>query len=206
MLHNNNSNSNSNMLTYIRDAFVIGIYSFIIISQLISTSYIIDNIDNINNILDNNTFMLHCNNDGINKLNDGSLLKNTMALLITSSLLIGSFIMIMINKILNKRRINKNLNNLDNINKTEETGLINNNIININMYEHSINTIFIISIISFIITSIIQYLLQSINVDDSCIDLINNNIKYFYVFYKLMQTVSFFVLLSLFIITPLYIY
>jgi hypothetical protein len=150
--------------------------------------------------------MLHCNNDGINKLNDGSLLKNTMALLITSSLLIGSFIMIMINKILNKRRINKNLNNLDNINKTEETGLINNNIININMYEHSINTIFIISIISFIITSIIQYLLQSINVDDSCIDLINNNIKYFYVFYKLMQTVSFFVLLSLFIITPLYIY
>jgi len=203
MLHNNNSNSNSNMLTYIRDAFVIGIYSFIIISQLISTSYIIDNIDNINNILDNNTFMLHCNNDGINKLNDGSLLKNTMALLITSTLLIGSFIMIMINKILNKRRIKYNINKTE---ETEETGLINNNIININMYEHSINTIFIMSIISFIITSIIQYLLQSINVDDSCIDLINNNIKYFYVFYKLMQTVSFFVLVSLFIITPLYIY
>ena len=200
---------------YIKESILIVAYTILIILQISSTSYIIDNSDRINNILQNDTFKINCKNDYINKLNslyNGSTYNNICAILASSTIIIGSFILIMINKYIEYRIDIKNKNSYQSLTNVdddfenkyddENIGLISKKIIDKKMYVTSINTIFVISIITYIITNGIQFILQINNVNNNCIEYINNYVDNFTIMYKIMLYTSFLSSYTLFILTP----
>ena len=198
---------------YIKESILITSYTILIILQISSTSYILDNSDRINDILQNESFKIKCKNDSINKiLYNGSTYNNICAILASSTVIIGSFLLIMINKyieykidIKNKNSYQSLTNDIDDFeNKYEDEnlGLISKKIIDKKMYVTSINTIFVISIFSYIITNGIQFILQINNVNNNCIEYINNYVDNFTIMYKIMLYASFLSSYTLFITIP----
>jgi len=192
------------MSVYIRDIILIILYGFFVISQLTFSSYLIHNKDNLENILFNYKNIRECKNSAIYRLNNGSLINNSFSIMISSSIIIGSFILIMINKIINKFILNKyeyeSLNDFDtnkNINN-----IISGNLIPREKYDMTIQIIFIMGIICFIVCNGIQFVLQLNNIDESCLHYIDNKLDNFYVIYKFMTTVAFFSSYALFFIVP----
>ena len=149
-----------------------------------------------------------CKHDNIDRLDNGNLYNNTLAILISGLAIIGFFIMIMINKLIDKRKYYiYPIFRYDNLNQIpdENTGLITNHIIKTEIYELTINILFITSIIVFIVCNGIEFVLQLNNISNTCLYEINKHINNFYVIYKLMLCISFFSSYSLFFIAPLFI-
>ena len=204
----------------IRDWIIIILYTYFILNQIACTSYIINQSTDINRIMKNITEIEICKNDKINRLDNGNLYNNTLAILISGTAIIGFFIMNMINKLIDKQKYNiypnfnydndnnnDNINDNDNINAihNENTGLITRNIIKKEIYKLTINILFISSIIVFIVCNGVQFVLQLNNISDTCLQEIDKYIHNFYVVYKLMLCISFFSSYSLFFIVPLFI-
>ena len=91
------------MNKYYRDIILIGIYGCCVISQLVFSSYLINKKDNLAEILKNYKNISVCKNDAIYRLNNGELINNTLAILISSSIIVGSFITLFFYKILSKK-------------------------------------------------------------------------------------------------------
>jgi len=194
----------------IRDWIIIIVYTYFIINQIACSSYIINQTDDINKIMENITKLEICKDDNINRLDNGNLYNNTLAILISGTAIIGFFILLMINKFIDKKYNiypNNNYDNYHNITEQsdENTGLITKNIIKKETYELAINILFISSIIVFIVCNGVEFVLQLNNISDTCLREIDKHINNFYVVYKLMLTIAFFSSYSLFFIIPLFI-
>lgn len=194
----------------IRDLIIIILYTYFIINQIVCSSYIIHHSYDINKIMKNITEIEICKNDNINRLDNGNLYNNTLAILISGTSIIGFFIMLIINKFINKKyNIYPNNNYHNIIEQTEQTnentGLIIKNIIKKETYELAINILFIFSIIVFIVCNGVDFILQLNNISEICLHEIDKYINNFYVVYKLMLTIAFFSSYSLFFIIPLFI-
>jgi hypothetical protein len=194
----------------IRDWIIIILYTYFIINQIVCSSYIIHQSYDINKIMKNITEIEICKNDNINRLDNGNLYNNTLAILISGTSIIGFFIMLIINKFINKKYNIYPNNNYNNITEqteqtNENTGLIIKNIIKKETYELAINILFIFSIIVFIVCNGVEFILQLNNISDICLHEIDKYINNFYVVYKLMLTIAFFSSYSLFVIIPLFI-
>ena len=71
-------------------------------------------------LLENYKNISECKNDAIYRLNNGELINNTLAILISSSLIIGSFITLFFYKILSKRFDYKTLDDSDENNDVKD--------------------------------------------------------------------------------------
>jgi len=193
----------------IRDGILIALYTYFIINQIVCISYIINKSDDINRIMKNVTILEECKHDNINRLDNGTLYNNTLAILISGTSIIIFFTIMMLQKLLhnNKYHIYPNINYNNNLEYTaeENTGLISNKIIKKEIFELIINILFVLSIIVFIICNGVEFILQLNNINDTCLHIINNYINNFYVIYKLILCISFFSSYSLFFIIPLFI-
>lgn len=183
---------------YIRDSLIILIYSCILVIQLSFSSFMINKSSDINNILQNYQNISDCKNDAIYRLKDGSLIEIALAIIISSSLIITSFLLIVFSKY---KKQNNNYEILDNYN----TGIINSYIINRDLFDMTINIIFIMAVLCFIISNGIQFILQLNNISNACLTYIDKYIDNFYVIYKIQTCTSFFASFALFFILPCFI-
>ena len=204
------------MSKYIRDLILIITYGFCVLTQLIFSSFMQLNKDNLEEILFNYKNITECKNDAIYRLNNGILINNSLALIISSSIIIGGFILMMINYLLinmyskryhyisldNPNNAN-NINNLDNLDNKQ--GIISTNLISREKYDITINIIFIMGIIAFIVCNGIQFVSQLNNITSQCLYFIDNKIEKFYVIYKFMTCISFLSSFALFFIIPCFI-
>jgi hypothetical protein len=187
-----------------RDTLIISIYFGLIMLELISSSFMIHNKNNIINYIEyNNTFIEKCNNSNIYK-NYDNIFNNILAMLINISIIFTTFIFLIINKFKNKR---KRIYDIKYQNDLESDGLILNNkgiikkeLIDDETIDITINILFVLSIISHIIINIIQFIYQINNIDIYCIQLINNHVNNFYIIYNLLSCISFISVILFFII------
>ena len=186
---------------YIRDIIVIVIYTFVLISQLSFSSYLINNKDNLEFILENYKNITECKNNAIYRLNNGSLINNTLAILISSCIIVGSFLLISINYYISQKY---QYESLDNSFETTNS-IISRKIIPREKYDLTIHLIFIMSIICFIICNGIQFVLQLNNIGEECLKYIDNKLTNFYLIYKFMTCTSFIASYALFFIMPMFI-
>ena len=195
------------MSAYIRDILLIIIYGFFVLTQLTFSSYLVHNKDNLETILFNYKNITECKNSAIYRLNNGSLINNTFAIMISSSIIIGSFIILMINKFISKRYKYESLDSQDNysVNKNDSESIIARNLVPREKYDIAIQLIFIMSIICFIVCNGIQFILQLNNIDEKCLDYINDKLNNFYVIYKFMSCISFLASYALFFVVPCFI-
>ena len=189
------------MSKYIRDMILITIYFFVLITQLSFSSYLIHNSQNIAEILVNYKNISECRTNAIYRLKDGTLIDTSMAILVSSSVIIGAFILMMINKFILK------INNYQSLNYNElvDNSIISQNLISKDKYDIAINIIFIMSIICFIISNGIQFILQLNNISDTCLMYIDMKINNFYIIYKFMICTSFLASYALFFVIPCFI-
>jgi hypothetical protein len=189
------------MNIYIRDIILIGIYTIILILQLSFASYFIDKKNDIENILINYKYIEQCKNSAIYRLNNGSMMNNIIAIIISSSIIIGSFLMIILNKFISNRY---EYESLDNTIKFSDS-IISRNLVPREKYNMAIHLIFIMGIICFVICNGIQFVLQLNNINDLCLDYINDRLDNFYVIYKIMTCISFMASFALFFIIPCFV-
>lgn len=185
-----------------RDTIIISIYSGLIILELLSSFFLIHNKNNIINYIEfNNTFIDRCKDSNINK-NYDNIFNNTLAILINIFIIFTTFISMIINKYKNKRRIYniKYQNDLEYDGLLLNKGIIKKELINDETINITINILFVLSIISYIIINIIQFIYQINNVDMYCIKLINNSVNNFYIIYNLLSCVSLISIILFFII------
>lgn len=192
------------MSAYIRDILLIIIYGFCVLTQLTFSSYIVYNKDNLGTILFNYKNITECKNSAIYRLNNGSLINNSFAIIISSSIIIGSFIILIINKFISKRYEYESLNNYF-VNKNDSGGIISRKLLSREKYDMAIHLIFIMGIIGFVICNGIQFILQLNNIDEQCLDYINDKLNNFYVIYKFMSCISFLGSYALFFVVPCFI-
>ncbi len=195
------------MNLYIRDIILISIYTIIIILQISFASYFLDKKNDIENILINYKDIEHCKNSAIYRLNNGSLMNNIIAIIITGSIIIGSFIILMINKFILKSYEYESLDSQDNyiVNKNDSESIISRKLLSREKYDMAIHLIFIMGIIGFVICNGIQFILQLNNIDEKCLDYINDKLNNFYVIYKFMSCISFLGSYALFFVVPCFI-
>jgi hypothetical protein len=186
---------------YIRDFILISIYTFILISQLSFSSYIINNKDNLEIILENYKNITECKNDAIYRLNNGTMINNTTAILISSCIIIGSFLLILINYYISQKYQYEILDN----NFEKNNSLISRRLIPREKYDLAIHLIFIMSIICFIVCNGIQFILQLNNISQQCVKYIDYKLTNFYVIYNFMTCTSFIASYALFCIVPCFI-
>jgi hypothetical protein len=192
------------MNIYIRDIILIGIYTIILILQLSLASYFIDKKNDIENILINYKYIEQCKDSAIYRLNNGSMMNNIIAIIISSSIIIGSFLMIILNKFISNRYEYESLdNNFLNIKNTDS--IISRNLVPREKYNMAIQLIFIMGIICFVICNGIQFVLQLNNINDLCLDYINDRLDNFYVIYKFMTCISFMASFALIFIIPCFV-
>ena len=184
---------------YIRDILIITFYGFIMILQLSFSSFLIDKKNNLMDILYNYNNITDCKNDAIYRLRDGALTVISMAIIVSSSVIIGSCILLLINKYILSKKEYISLGDIDN------TPFLINQFVNKDKYDTTINIIFIMAIICFIISNGIQFILQLNNISDKCLIYINSRIDNFYVIYKIMTCTSFLASYALFFIIPCFI-
>lgn len=180
---------------YLRNILLISFYSIFITLELICTSFLIDNIDSIKNVLKNDTFQMECKSDRINTFENGVLYKNTFAFFIMILIMIT---MIIIN-IINIFNYEKKSIEYDIKNYNEESKLLL-NIIKTNKIELCFNIILIISIIGYIVLNITQLIFQLYNVSINCIELIDDNVNGFLLVYSLLECCCILLIISLFFI------
>ena len=176
------------MIQNIRDILLITIYGFFIIVQLSLSSYIIYNEDKLSEILKYKN-ITECTNNAIYRLDNGTLIHNSLAIIISSSIIIGSFILIIIDKYIPNRHVYKSL---DDTIINQSNSIISTKIISREKYDITLHNIFIMSIISFIVCNAIQFILQIDNINDICLYFIDSKLNKFYVIYKNMTFISFF--------------
>ena len=181
---------------YIRDILIIILYGCLIITQLSFSSFLIDKKNNLMDILHNYNNITECKNDAIYRLRDGALIDISMAIIVSSSVIIGSSILLLINKYILSKRKYISLADIDN------PPFLINQFVNKDRYDTTINIIFIMSIMCFIISNGIQFVLQLNNISESCLTYINSHIDNFYVIYKFMTCTSFMASYALFFIIP----
>ena len=186
------------MNKYIRDILLIGIYGCILICQLSFSAYLINKKDKISEILHNYKNITECKNDAIYRLKDGALIDNTMAILVSSSVVIGSFLLIIFNKYI----LNKYVSKTDYESLNYDDGFIKHKLINIDKYDMAIHIIFIMAILCFIISSGIQFVFQLNNISHNCLYYIDKNIDNFYVVYEFMICTTFISSYALLFIMP----
>jgi len=192
------------MNKYYRDIILIGIYGFCVISQLIFSSYLVNKKDNLAEILKNYKNISVCKNDAIYRLNNGELINNTLAILISSSMIIGSFIILFFYKILSKRFEYQILD--DTLNSSEKNqSIISRKLITTEKIDMTIHIVFIMSIVCFIICNGIQFVLQLNNISEPCLKYIDNNLDNFYTIYKFMTCIDFMTSYALFFVLPCFI-
>lgn len=184
------------MNKYYRDIILIGIYGCCVISQLVFSSYLINKKDNLAEILKNYKNISVCKNDAIYRLNNGELINNTLAILISSSIIIGSFIILFFYKILSKKSEYQILDDESNISRK---------LITLEKIDMTIHIVFIMSIICFVICNGIQFVLQLNNISESCLTYIDNNLDNFYTIYKFMTCIDFMSSYALFFVLPCFI-
>lgn len=184
------------MNKYYRDIVLIGIYGFCVISQLIFSSYLINKKNNLTEILKDYKNISACKNDAIYRLNNGELINNTLAILISSSMIIGSFIVLFFYKILSKRFEYQTL---------DDESIISRKLITSEKIDMTIHIVFIMSIICFIICNGIQFVLQLNNISEPCLKYIDNNLDNFYTIYKFMTCIDFISSYALFCVLPCFI-
>jgi hypothetical protein len=173
------------------------------VSQISFSAFIINKSSNINDILINYKNIDECAHDAIYRLQNGSLIEIALAILISGSIIIGSYIFILINKYIKQ---NNNYQILDNYNTgIINTGIINTRIINKDVFDMTINIIFVMAIISFIISNGVQFILQLNNISNACLLYINNHVQNFFIIYKFGTCVSFIASYALFFIVPCFI-
>jgi hypothetical protein len=195
------------MNKYYRDIILIGIYGFCVVCQLIFSSYLINKKNDLTDILQNYKNIDVCRNDAIYRLNNGELINNTMAILISGSIIIGSFIILFFYKILSKRNdyeiLNDSVNSYNSPNSSERNeSIISRKLITLEKFDMTIHMIFIMSIICFVICNGIQFVFQINNISDSCIHYIDNRINNFYTIYKFMTIIDFMTSYALFFVIP----
>ena len=187
------------MSKIIRDIIVIGIYGFGLFCQLVFSSFFINKKNDLEDILINYKNITECKDSAIYRLNNGSLINNTIAILISGCLICTSFIGIFLFKFLSKRydyqTLDDNLNNKNN-------SIISHKLIPIERFDLTINIIFIASILCFIICNMIQFVLQLNNIDKNCLEYIDKKIEKFYNIYSFMTCTSFLTSYTIFIVLP----
>lgn len=192
------------MNKYIRDIILIILYGFFVISQLSCGAFIIDKKEYLENILYNYKNISECKNDAIYRLNNGALINNSLAILISSSIIIGTFLLLVINDYLNKYYDKLSRNEYTSLDDTNKESIITKQLMPRDKYDLAIHIIFICSIICFIVCNGIQFVLQLNNIDDNCLKYINDRIDNFYGIYKYMLTISFFASYGLLFIIPMF--
>lgn len=190
------------MNRYYRDIILIGIYGFCLISQLVFSSYLINKKEDLTGLLQNYKNISVCKNDAIYRLNNGELINNTMAILISSSVIIGSFITIFFYKLLSKRN---DYQTLDDSSNSHNESIISRKLITLEKFDITIHIIFIMSILCFVICNGIQFVFQINNISDICLKYIDNHLDNFYIIYKFMTCTAFMASYALFFIIPCFI-
>ncbi len=175
---------------YLRNIILTTLYGIFITLELICTSFLIDNIDSIKNVLKNDTFQMECKSDRINTFDDGVLYENTFAFVIMISIMIGMIIINIFNH--KKKSIGYDLKNYN----EESKPLL--NIIKIDKIELCFNIILIMSIIGFIILNVTQLIFQLYNVSINCIELIDDSVSGFLLVYSLLECCCTLLIISLF--------
>jgi len=187
------------MYKIIRDISIILIYGFGLLCQLIFSSYLINKKDDLENILQNYENITECKNNAIYRLKNGSLMNNTVAILISGSIICCSFIILTLYKFLSKRydyiRLNDDLSD-------NSKSIITNKLIPTERFELTINIIFIASILCFMICNGIQFVLQLNNINKNCLEYIDKHINSFYVIYSFMKCISFLTSYTIFFVIP----
>ncbi len=160
-------------------------YLILMILELASASFIINNIDKLLNFIKHNeTFIKDCDSDGLNSFDHGTLYNNTIVLLVALFLLLIMMIIKLIYEIKNNRH-------------DESDGLINNfnesirflrNIANKSREAFSIPLISL-CIICYVL-NITQFIFQLYNVNMDCVELINSEITNFSTMYNILQCSS----------------
>jgi hypothetical protein len=169
-----------------------GIYTLFIIIQITTSSYFIHNYNNYD--LTPN----ECNN-----MNSPfySIYIISKGMLTTAIAIILTFILFLYaDKFINKSE--------------EEITLLNNNLTKIKEMKLSIYTkfyitiqlLFVLAVLSFIILNGVDFVYQLNNIDEKCLNKINENNNGFYVLYKLMLTIAFLSSYGLFIIIPIIVF
>ena len=187
----------------IRDIILIIIYGFTLICQLSFSSFIIHEKDNLLHILTHYKNIPECKDDAIYRLKDGALIDNSIAILVSGVVIIVSFIILLINYYLSNRYNYEMLD--DTSNDDKHNSIISRKLIPRERFELSINIIFILAIICFIISSGIQFVLQLNNISETCLKYIDMHINNFYIVYKFMTCTTFIVSYALFFIIPCFI-
>ena len=167
----------------IHNILLFTIFGFIFVCQLIFSAFIINKKDQLSEILYNYKNITECKNDSIYRLKNGSLIDNTMAILVSSFVIISSYVLIIFNKYILRTKY-KLLNQDDISIKTQQ-------IINIDKYNLTIDIIFIMAILCFVISSGIQFIFQLENISDICLQYINIQINNFFIIYKFMICTTF---------------
>jgi hypothetical protein len=177
----------------IKEIIFYGLYATFMIIQIITSSYIIHNKNNINYI-NYNTKECMGNSDKLN-----TTINISLGILISDCSIIILFIMCYFsNKLINKT--DENLSLLHNTELFREFKL--------NIYQKFnliFNSFFVISVITFIILNGIQFIYQ-LMIDNTCISDIDRCINGFYIIYKLMLSIAFFSSYALFIMIPIVIH
>jgi hypothetical protein len=185
---------------YIRDMVVITFYSILLLIELFCTGFIMNRIDLITNVIKyNETFISECNSDKITTFNHGSLYDNTIGLLSIISILLTMLVINKFTKFSNKNSSEYipliNINNEDN-NRD--------NLISIYKIRLAIDIIFIMSLFATYILNITQLIFQFLDVESSCVELIDNKVNGFFTVYNILQCASIFMIISVIFIYPLY--
>jgi len=188
------------MNKYYRDIILIIIYGLCVVCQLTFSSFIINKKNDLSDILENYKNISECKNDAIYRLNNGELINNTLAILISSSLIIGSFITLFFYKILSKRFDYKTLDDSD-----ENNGIISRRLITSEKIDITIHIIFIMAVICFVICNGIQFVLQLNNINELCLKYIDYRLDGFYIIYKFMTCIDFMTSYALFFVLPCFI-
>ena len=98
-------------------------------------------------ILHNYENITDCKNDAIYRLRDGALIDISMAIIVSSAVIIGSCILFLINKYIILKKEYISLGDIDN------TPLLINQFVNKDRFDATINMIFIMANICFIISN-----------------------------------------------------
>lgn len=190
------------MSKLIRDIIIIIIYGFGLFCQIIFSSFLINKKDDLEYLLENYKNISECKNDAIYRLNNGSLINNTIAILISGSLICASFIGLILFNFLSKRY---NYQTLDDSLNNKNDSIISRKLISSERFDMTINMVFIASILCFIICNGIQFILQLNNIDKDCLQYIDKKIDNFYVIYSFMTCTSFLTSYTIFIVLPCFI-
>jgi hypothetical protein len=169
-------------------------YSVVVIIELSCSGFIITNLESIVKFIKNNeTFINNCDNDRITSFNHGSLYDNTIALFSVISILLC---IIVIRMIYSNSKINE-LYNYQSINEIENQNIQLFTNITFDKIRLIFDIIFVLSIITFCILNITQFVFQLYNVQRKCIEIIDNNINGFGLSYNILECTSVLLFISI---------